>query len=116
MLFTDNAGTLLLPFTQNTANCFLSASVDKESGKNDILLKVANNKGTAETVNIILKGVDKVDRAGHSSTLTGNPDDENSLANPTKVVPSAGTFSAGTSFKYNFPAYSVSVLRIGLIK
>jgi alpha-N-arabinofuranosidase len=116
MLFTDNAGTLLLPFTQNTANCFLSASVDKESGKNDILLKVANNKGTAETVNIILKGVDKVDRAGHSFTLTGNPDDENSLANPTKVVPSEGTFAAGTSFKYNFPAYSVSVLRIGLIK
>ena len=116
MLFTDNAGTLLLPFTQNTANCFLSASVDKESGKNDILLKVANNKGTAETVNIILKGADKVDRAGHSSTLTGAPDDENSLANPTKVVPSEGTFAAGTSFKYNFPAYSVSLLRIGLIK
>jgi len=116
MLFTDNAGTLLLPFTQNTANCFLSASVDKESGKNDILLKVANNKGTAETVNIILKGADKVDRAGHSSTLTGAPDDENSLANPTKVVPSEGTFVAGTSFKYNFPAYSVSLLRIGLIK
>ncbi len=116
MLFTDNAGTLLLPFTQNTANCFSSASVDTESGKNDILLKVANNKGTAETVNIILKGVDNVDRAGHSSTLTGNPDDENSLANPTKVVPSEGTFAAGTSFKYNFPAYSVSVLRIGIIK
>ena len=116
MLFTDNAGTLLLPFTQNTANCFLSASVDKESGKNDILLKVANNKGTAETVNIILKGADKVDRAGHSSTLTGAPDDENSLANPTKVVPSEGTFAAGTSFKFNFPAWSVSVLRIGLLK
>jgi alpha-L-arabinofuranosidase len=77
---------------------------------------VANNKGTAETVKITLKGVDKVDQAGHSSTLTGAPEDENSIENPTKVVPSEGTFTAGISFKYQFPAYSVTVLRIGILK
>ena len=53
MLFTDNQGTSVLPFTQNTTNCYWSASLDTESGKNDILLKVVNNKATPETVKII---------------------------------------------------------------
>jgi alpha-N-arabinofuranosidase len=116
MLFSDNQGTRVLPSTQNTANCYCSASIDTSSDKNDVLLKVANNKGTSILVNIILKGAFKVDPLGHSTILTGAPDDENSLANPTRVVPSAGTFGAATSFKYLFPAYSVTVLRIGLLK
>jgi alpha-L-arabinofuranosidase len=115
MMFSDNQGTRVLPFTQKSSNCYWSASVDTESGKNDVLVKVANNKGTAETVNIILKGAGKVDRLGHSMTLTGAPEDENSIKNPTRVVPSAGTFNAGTSFKYNVPAYSVTVLRIKVL-
>jgi hypothetical protein len=116
MLFADNQGTRVLPFTQNTAHCFWSASVDTVSGKNDILLKVANNSGTPEAVNITLKGAAKIDPAGHSTSLTGAPDDENSLANPTKVIPSKGTFTAGAGFKYRFPAYSITVLRIGFSK
>jgi alpha-N-arabinofuranosidase len=115
MLFSDNQGTRLLPFSQNSKNCFWSASLDNGSGKNDIILKVANNKDSAETVNITLEGVDKIDRVGHSSTLTGAPDDENSIENPNKVVPSAGTFIASSSFKYSFPAYSVTVLRVGIL-
>jgi alpha-L-arabinofuranosidase len=115
MLFSDNQGTRVLPFTQNTVKCFLSATVDTESGKNDILLKVANNKNSSESVNIVLKGVHKVDREGHSTTLTGAPDDENSIENPVKVVPNEDTFSAGNRFKYIFPAYSVTVLRIRVI-
>ena len=116
ILFSDNQGTRVLSFTQNTANCFWSASTDTESGKNDILLKVVNNKTTSESVNITLRGADNVNPAGHFTILTGNPADENSLTNPDKVVPSAGTFVAGRSFTYLFPAYSVSVLRIGLLK
>jgi alpha-L-arabinofuranosidase len=113
MLFSDNQGTRLLPFAQNTAHCFWSASEDTASGKNDILLKVANKSDTPEEVRITLQGADKVNPAGHSTTLTGSPANENSLANPTKVVPVKGTFTAGAVFKYRFPAYSVTVLRIG---
>lgn len=116
MLFSDNQGTRVLPFTQNTANCFWSASVDTGSGKNDILMKVTNNKSTGETVNISLKGAGKIDRLGHFTTITGAPDDENSIANPSKVVPSMDTFTAGASFKYLFPAYSVTVLRVSILK
>jgi alpha-N-arabinofuranosidase len=114
MMFSDNMGTRVLPFTQNTANCYWSASIDTESGKKDILLKVANKKSTSETVTITLNGVHSVNPVGHSTTLTGALDAENSLTNPTKVVPSTGTFVAGSSFTYTFPANSVNVLRIRL--
>ena len=113
MLFSDNSGTRVLPFTQNTLYCFWSASIDTASGKHDVLLKVANNQATAETVNITLNGAARVDPAGQSTVLTGAPQDENSLENPTKVVPIAGTFTAGTSFAYSFSAHSITVLRIG---
>jgi alpha-L-arabinofuranosidase len=115
MLFTDNMGTRVLPFTQNTANCYWSASVDTESGKNDILLKVANKSATSETVNITLEGTDKINPVGHSTTLKGTPEAENSLAQPTRIIPSESTFTAGSSFKYLVPAYSVTVLRIRLL-
>jgi alpha-L-arabinofuranosidase len=116
MLFTDNQGSRVLSFTQNTANCFWSATLDTESDKNDVLLKVANNKGTPETVNITLKGVNKVNPVGISTVLSGALDAENSISEPTKVVPSADTFNAARSFNYTIPAYSVSVLRIGIKK
>jgi alpha-L-arabinofuranosidase len=113
MLFSDNAGSRVLPFTQNTLYCFWSASIDTAPGKHDVLLKVANNQPEAETVTITLNGVTKVDSTGRSTVLTGAPEDENSLENPTRVVPIAGSFAAGNSFTYSFPAHSVTVLRIG---
>jgi alpha-L-arabinofuranosidase len=112
MLFSDNMGTRILPFIQNTSNCYLSASIDTEAGKKDILLKVVNKKGISETVNITLKGADNVDNVGLSTTLTGAFDAENSIVNPTKVVPVGSTFTAGRSFNYSFPANSITVLRI----
>jgi alpha-L-arabinofuranosidase len=115
-LFTENQGTRLLPFTQSTDRCFWSASVDTASRKTAILLKIANKSDTAEAVDITLKGVDKVDPTGRSITLTGALADENTLANPTKVIPSVGTFSARPNFSYRFPAYSITVLRIGSSK
>jgi alpha-L-arabinofuranosidase len=113
-LFTDNAGTRVLPFTQNTPNCYWSASLDTEAGKNDVLLKVVNKSSTSETVLIALNGAKKVDPLGHSTMLSGAPDAENSLANPYQMVPSSGNFAAGSRFKYLFPAHSITVLRVGV--
>ena len=112
MLFTDNLGTRILPYIQNLTNSYWSASMDSEGGKKDILLKVVNNKDVSESVNITLRGAENVNSVGHSTTLTGALDAENSIAEPTKVVPSAGTFSAGKSFSYTFPANSVTLLRV----
>jgi alpha-L-arabinofuranosidase len=113
MLFTDNSGTHVLPFTQKTLYCSWSASIDTASGKHEVLLKIANDQSTPETVTITLTGVGVVDPAGQSTVLAGAPTDENSLENPTKVAPQVGTFAAGKSFDYRFPAHSITVLRIG---
>ncbi len=116
MVFADNQGTSILPFTQNTTNCYWSASIDAGAGKNDVLLKVVNKSAAAESVDITLKGAEAVDPAGRSTTITGAPEDENSIENPNKIVPVAGTFTAGTSFKYDFRAWSVTVLRIRITR
>jgi len=116
MLFSDNQGNRVLPFTQYSTNCYWSATLDNEDGKNDILLKVANKSDKSETLTIKLNGVHKVNPIGHSTTLSGVPDAENTIGNPTNVIPSNGTFAAGSSFKYCVPAYSVNVLRIELSK
>jgi alpha-L-arabinofuranosidase len=113
MLFTDNAGTRVLPFIQNSSNCYWSASIDTEAGENDIILKVVNKSGSSESVNINLNGAGKVNKSGHYTVLKGVPEDENSLSDPTRIIPSEGAFVADVNFKYLFPAYSVTVLRIG---
>jgi len=74
-----------------------------------------NDKDSPESVDITLKGSGAVIPVGHSTLLTGAPDAENSLTNPDNVAPVSGTFTAGKSFNYLFPAWSVTVLRIGIM-
>jgi alpha-L-arabinofuranosidase len=116
MLFSDNQGTRILPFIQNSKNCYWSASIDTYGGKNDILLKVVNKSNSPEIVNITFKGVNNVNPLGRSTILAASPDDENTISNPGKVVPKVGTFKAGIGFKHLFPANSVTVLRINVLK
>jgi len=113
ILFAENQGTRLLPFEEST-DCYWSTSIDTNGGKNDLLLKVVNNKENPENVAIRLKGVKKVNKKAYSTYLTGEPNSENSLSNPDAVVPIEGTFTAKPSFNYTFPAYSITVLRIAM--
>jgi hypothetical protein len=76
-------------------------------------LKVVNNSGISESVNIILSGTGHVNPAGKATFLTAVPEAENSLTKPDNVVPSTGTFVADNVFKYLFPGHSITVLRIG---
>jgi alpha-L-arabinofuranosidase len=116
MLFSDNLGTHVVPFYENTTSCFWSTSIDTNSKKKYVLLKVVNYKNVAESVKINLKGVVKVDANGLSTSITGSPEDENSIANPTKVAPKESHFKADRAFNYAFPASSVTVLRIRIEK
>jgi alpha-L-arabinofuranosidase len=114
MLFTDNAGSRVLPFTQNSTNCYWSASIDTEAGKNDVLLKVANKSRTNESVEITITGARGIEPDGSFSIMTATLDAENSLTNPTHVIPATGTFAAGPNFRRTFPGYSITVLRVRL--
>ena len=115
MLFADNPGARVLPFTQNTAHCFWSVSLDTAAGRHDVLVKAVNKSDTAETIRLVLQGAGKISPVGHATTLTGTPEAENSLASPNRIIPVASTFPALSNFKYPFPAYSITVLRLTLM-
>jgi alpha-L-arabinofuranosidase len=73
---------------------------------------VVVNDGSADSpMRVDLSGLPGGARGGTATTLTGDPTAMNSLAHPTAVAPTATTLSArGSSFKYTFPANSVTVL------
>jgi len=71
---------------------------------------VVNDGSAAAAMTVDLSGLSGA-RGGTATTLTGAPTAMNSLAHPTAVAPTTSTLSAhGTSFKYTFPANSVTVL------
>jgi alpha-N-arabinofuranosidase len=67
-------------------------------------------------VDVALYGVETIHPTGYCATLNGDPHDTNSLAEPTKIVPTKSEFEAGSSFAYTFPAYSITVLRVNATK
>jgi alpha-L-arabinofuranosidase len=72
---------------------------------------VVNDGGAAAPMTVELAGLSGGVRGGTATTLAGAPTAMNSLAHPTAVAPNATTLSArGSSFKYTFPANSVTVL------
>jgi hypothetical protein len=115
-LFGDNHGTWLLPFTSNARETYISASLDNSAGKNDLLVKAVNKSDKSETIVITVKGAIGSSPTGYSTVLTAANDAYNSLANPRNVHPEKGTFCAGKIFTYTFPARSMTVLRISLLK
>ncbi len=82
-------------------------------GKKEVILKVVNVSGEAQTTDINLRGVKGVGAKAALSVLSGEPKDENTLENPTKVATVQKTIDiASPQFSHTFPAYSVSVIRV----
>jgi len=91
---------------------YASATLAKAGG--EVILKVANVSSTARTTDIKLNGVGNLTSPATAIVLTsGNPSDENSLDNPTKVAPVTEKIAtSGTGFRHTFPGNSVTVLRL----
>jgi len=92
----------------------LYAVAGRVSASNEIVLKVVNVSPAACQTQIELKGAGGVQPAGKAIVLTSaNPNDENTLAEPTRVAPLARAVeNVGPSFRQTFPANSVTVLRL----
>jgi alpha-L-arabinofuranosidase len=74
-------------------------------------LVVVNDGGAGAPMKVDLVGSSGGARGGTATTLTGDPAAQNSLAHPTAVSPTVSTLSPrGSSFRYTFPANSVTVL------
>jgi alpha-L-arabinofuranosidase len=79
----------------------------------DLILKVVNAADRPQRTQINITGAATF---GSTATLISmsHPDRtaENSLAEPTKVVPTEATIEVSPDFAHTFPANSISVLRV----
>lgn len=89
---------------------FATASRDAKTG--DVILKVVNVSGSALPLEVNLEGVGHVAPEARGWTISGTPDDVNTVAEPTKVAPKPIRLTdAAPRFVHEFPAYSVTVVR-----
>ncbi|HEY5909405.1 MAG TPA: alpha-L-arabinofuranosidase C-terminal domain-containing protein [Verrucomicrobiae bacterium] len=93
-----------------TKSLYATASREKNGG--DLILKVVNASPDAQETEIKLTGA----RLGGTAKLTvltsNDPQDENTLEQPTRVSPVEKTVScAGSGLRHSFPGNSVTILR-----
>jgi alpha-L-arabinofuranosidase len=90
---------------------FAVAGYDEPNG--ELILKVVNADETPFVASINLNGAKDISRDGKVITLSGNPTDENSFADPLKISPKEEDYHRfGTSFKYTFKPSSFTILRV----
>ncbi len=89
---------------------FAQAGQRTQSG--EVILKVVNATKDPQTTDVLLDGVWKVNPNAEMWVLTGNPNAENSLKEPNKVVPVRKPMNyAAPRFQHTFPPYSLTMLR-----
>jgi len=94
-----------------TAPLYAVASRALKTG--DVILKVVNTSPAAQQLQVDLQGARGVAKTAVAQVLTGDPADVNSLDAPEKVAPQTTTLTGiGPTFVHEFPAHSVTVLRV----
>jgi alpha-N-arabinofuranosidase len=106
-------GGAAAPSPRQLRQIFFDATRDSRNGI--IYLKVVNVGGTAQRINIQINGAPKIEPTGEAVVLAASAlDGTNSLKQPQEIVPRterADNLSA--DFTREFPAYSVTVLKLG---
>jgi len=91
----------------------LYAVASRALSSGDIILKVVNTSARAQRLEVDLQGAHNVAKTAAAEVLTGEPGDVNSLEAPEKVAPQTTMLTGvGPTFLHEFPAHSVSVLRV----
>jgi alpha-L-arabinofuranosidase len=93
----------------------LYAAASRDDASGDVILKMVNPTGDETAVDVSLTGAGTVARQATEVTLSGAPNDENSIAHPQNVVPRSATVEmAGPQFTRVLPPYSFTVLQVGV--
>ena len=97
---------------QQIREIFFDATRDARSGV--IYLKVVNTAGAAKRINVQISGAKSVNARGEAVVLAGKTlEDTNSITEPDKVVPRTEKVDGlGADFVREFPAYSVTVMKL----
>ena len=105
-------GQTTAPPPQQIREVFFDATRDSKSGV--IYLKVVNASAAAQKIDVQINGAAGIDSTGEAVVLAANSlEDTNSLQEPQKIVPHAEKADGlGANFTREYPAYSVTVLKI----
>ena len=92
----------------------LYASASRDQKRGEVILKVVNVAAEPLVADLKLEGVRKLGRHATAVVLTSEAaTDENTLENPTRVVPKTTKLElTGPSWQHQFPGNSLTVLRI----
>jgi alpha-L-arabinofuranosidase len=102
----DNA-----PSAQPPAPMYATALRDSATG--NVIMRVVNAEMSPRVIKVNLDGVKSAGRDLDLEVLAGQPADVNTIDEPTKLSPKKQSINvAGTSFTHEFPAHSVTVLRL----
>jgi alpha-L-arabinofuranosidase len=94
----------------------LYASASRVEKTGEVILKIVNTSASELPTDIKLNGVTVLKGPAQAIVLTSpNPTDENSLTDPTKVVPVTKTVDMkGSSIRHAFPGNSVTIFRLSV--
>jgi alpha-N-arabinofuranosidase len=114
-MFSRNHGDEIL--STEGADTSVQGAATRDSRTGEIFVKLVNPEATAQPLNISLKGVSGLAPEGSVITLTGNPEDINSITEPRKAVPSTAPLNnSKPDFIYTLPPHSVVVLKLKSLK
>jgi alpha-N-arabinofuranosidase len=113
-LFGANRGKAMLPLTVNgkpgngDGGLFTSASTGGEAGT--VVVRLVNTTAEAKVVRFEWPAATRL-AAGTVTVLSGRPTDENTFADPKRVVPRVWADAVNPSAPWSLPPHSVSVMR-----
>lgn len=91
----------------------LDCSVTKDSKTGALTIKMVNVTETPQTTAITIDGASGLAPIGKAITLSGKPEETNSITDPTHLVPvESDVPNVEASFSYTFPPHSVTVLQL----
>jgi alpha-N-arabinofuranosidase len=100
------------PPSQKLREVFFDATRNSKTGI--VFVKVVNEAGAAQRINIQISGAKAIASKGEAVVLAASsPDDTNSIDQPGKVVPHVETVEGlSANFIREFPSYSITVLKL----
>lgn len=117
-LFSVNQGSLYfdnivsLKNSEQFTDSALAASVVKQAGTGDIILKIVNAGPKNATALADLSALHILAGKAEMTILTGSPSQLNTIAAPGVVQPVVFTIQVQKNFRYQVPAYSLTVISI----
>jgi alpha-N-arabinofuranosidase len=110
-MFNENLGDEILGASPSSTQIQGSATRDSKTG--EIFVKLINPQATDETVTLEINGAKSLASKAEMTTLSGSPEDTNSINRPRNVIPVVTTLlGVKPQFTLTLPANSFVVLKL----